>query len=318
MIITYAIIVRNGEKFIERLIISLIDQNIPSDNFKIIIVDGMSTDKTVEVAKKILLYRKINFNIIENKHQSLASGWNLAIKNTNSEFIIRPDVHSELCTGYIKNGIEKLKNQPNVIAIGGVLITKSETKTGELISKVLSNPIGVGPSLFRIGLKKDVFSDTVVYGVYRTNIFKKIGYFNENLARNQDIDLHNRLKKQGYKMITSPSLKAVYYSRSSVKKFLNQGYDNGFWVGKGYGNFRHLIPMLFFLSLVLLSIINFKLTLLLLFIYMISVLLSFIYYSKLSNPLNLVKVLILTFLLHINYGVGTIMGFLENKNEKNF
>ena len=47
----------------------------------------------------------------------------------------------------------------------GVLITKSETYTGNMIAKVLSNPIGVGASLFRVGVKEDTYSDTAVYAV---------------------------------------------------------------------------------------------------------------------------------------------------------
>jgi len=44
--------IRNEEKFIEECIESLLDLDYPRDSYEIIIVDGMSTDKTPDIVKK--------------------------------------------------------------------------------------------------------------------------------------------------------------------------------------------------------------------------------------------------------------------------
>jgi len=44
--------IRNEEKFIEECIESLLNLDYPRDSYEIIIVDGMSTDKTRDIVQK--------------------------------------------------------------------------------------------------------------------------------------------------------------------------------------------------------------------------------------------------------------------------
>lgn len=312
-ILSFVVVVLNSEKSILNCLNAILEQGIDLDTLEVIIVDGNSKDNTVAVCNEFFSKNKMDFNIINNPKKTLATGWNLAIKNAKGKYIVRPDAHAILHKNYIANGINKLKNNNNITAVGGVLETKSTNFLGDIIATVLSNPIGVGPSLFRIGLTKDIESDTVVYGIYRKTVFDKVGLFNEELGRNQDIEFHKRVKSKNLKMLTSPDLKAIYYSRSDLKSFTKQAFSNGLWVGKGYGHFRHFIPLFFFISLVTSFIINFKLGLLFIGFYSIAVLISYLYFSKLWNPIKLIISIILTFLLHISYGFGTLIGKLKLK-----
>ncbi len=314
--ITMLIVTRNSSKYIKSSIESLIKQGYKKEEYEIIIVDGMSDDDTVEIAKNYLNSQNINYKIIKNPSKTLAAGWNLGIKNSQGKYIVRVDAHAELLDSYVKIGVKKLQSDKNIGAVGGVLITKSQNYLGKMIAKVLSNPIGVGNSLFRIGIKKDVFTDTAVYAVYKKEVFKKIGLFNENLDRNQDIDLHKRMLKKGYKILTTPQMRAVYYNRTTMKKFIEQAFKNGFWVVYGKsGHFRHLAPLFFVLG-ILLSFLIPQLTLLLVSFYTIVVILFYIFKSQEKNILNLIVLSILTFLLHISYGIGSIFGFFKLIEEK--
>jgi len=313
-LISILLVVRNSELFISNIIKSLIKQNLNKNDYEIIIVDGCSTDNTIKVAEELLKKNKIQFKIIQNKKKTLASGWNLGIKNAKGKYVIRPDAHAKLELGYIKNGIKKLESNKKLAAVGGILKTKSDTFIGKIIAKVLSNPIGVGTSSFRIGVKTDTFTDTAVYAIYRKKIFDEVGLFNEELARNQDIEFHKRVKEAGYKFLTSPDMKAVYYSRASIKKFLKQGFQNGFWVTFGHGgHFRHKIPMFFFIVLLISVIISPKLFVTILLFYFLLVILSFITFSHLNNPVHLFLSTILTFLLHLFYGSGSLFGYVKQK-----
>jgi len=310
-LVSILLVVRNAQNYIKNSIYSVINQGLDKNEYEVLIIDGMSSDNTKQIAQEILEKEKINYKIIENPQLNLASGWNLGIKNAEGEYVIRPDAHSELLFGYIKNGIKKLEQNPKLAGVGGILITKANSFLGEMIAKVLSNPIGVGASLFRVGVKKDTISDTAVYAVYRKKIIEKVGLFNENLIRNQDIDLHKRIKELGYELLTSPEMKAVYYSRTNIKKFLKQAFDNGFWVIYGdSGHFRHFVPLLFIIGLIL-GLFIYKIELVIFSLYIPLVIFSFIKKSKVYNPLKLIILLILTFLLHISYGIGSLIGLLK-------
>jgi len=317
IIVSMIVVVRNAEHHIQRTIESLINQGFKKDQYEIIVSDGMSDDSTLEKAKNILDERKVNYKIILNEKKLLASGWNLAIRSANGRYVIRPDAHSELLENYIKNGIKKLDSDSCLAAVGGVLVTSSSTFIGKMISKVLSSPIGVGNSLFRVGVGRDTYSDTAVFAVYQKKVFSQCGYFNESLKRNQDIDMHKRMIDKGYKFLTSPSMQAKYYSRTSVLKFANQGFLNGFWVTNSNAyHLRHLAPLFFIIILTMsagfLDLIFF---ISLLCLYAVTVEISFIK-RGIFNFFNLQVLLLLTFLLHTSYGIGSILGLL-NKTIKN-
>lgn len=308
--VSFIVVVKDGEDSIIRCLTSFGNQNIT--DFEIVIVDGMSSDKTVVLAEEFLREKKWDYKIINNPKKTLSSGWNLGIENSNSIYLVRPDAHSILEENYVYEGIKILNENPSFFSVGGVLITKSEGYIGNIIATVLSNPLGVGPSKFRTGLKELVETDTVVYGVYKKKVFDKVGGFNEELKRNQDIEFHKRAKEQGIKMLTSPKMKATYYSRPTIKKFLKQAYNNGFWVGMGHGHFRHRIPFFFLLGVLLIfSFLGVSSGVLFLIFYFTVLLGSYILKSREYNLFKLLILLFMTFLLHFSYGFGSFMGLIK-------
>ena len=310
--VSMLLVVKNAQNYIKDSIYSLINQGFKKDEFEIIIVDGKSNDKTKLIAKEILEKEKINYKILDNSKMILPAGWNIGIKEAKGKYIVRPDAHSKLLENYIKIGIEKLEKNDSLAGVGGILETYASSYIGKMIAKVLSNPIGVGSSLFRVGVKNDTYSDTAVYAVYKKEVLLKVGLFNETLTRNQDIDLHKRIMKLGYKFLTSPDMKAVYYSRTTLNKFLKQAFDNGFWVTYGKsGHLRHYIPMIFIFVLLVSAFISIKMLSIVLMLYFFAVMLSFIVKSKEFNLLNLMTLFILTFGLHLSYGIGSITGYIK-------
>src|SRR3712207_9334971 len=57
-----------------------------------------------------------------------------------------------------------------------------------------------------------------IFGAYRREILDSIGYFDEELVRNQDDELNYRVIKAGHKILLSPKIKSVYYSRGSLSR----------------------------------------------------------------------------------------------------
>jgi len=306
IVVSMLLVVRNSEETVEAVLNSLLQQGYENDKFEIIVIDGESEDLTLSIADKVLLQAKVTYFILNNKAHSLSSGWNLGIRHARGEYVVRPDAHSELLDDYVMNGIDRLKKDSCLAGVGGVLRTQSEGVLSGVVAKVLSNPIGVGKSLFRIGVSKDTYSDTAVFAVYRKSVFDKCGYFDESLGRNQDIDFHKRVFAHGYKLLTSPSMIANYYSRDTFKGFIAQGFQNGFWaIVSGEYFLRHLAPLAFIFSLVLSAIVSLQLTILILVGYFSITTFFFIKRNKFSViEILLFNIFILS--LHISYGMGSI------------
>lgn len=210
--------------------------------------------------------------------------------------------------------------------MGGRLISKSLEKDDETVSKVLSSPFGIGNSKFRYS-DKSQYTDTVAFGLYKKEIFEKVGYFDETLERNQDNNMHNRIRKAGYKFYFNPEIESEYYVRNNLKKMLRQGFLNGKWniivfkQDKKSLSIRHLIPLLFVLSIIMMTILSF-IHKMFLYLFAIEMLLYIVLglvfaVKKTKNIMEMFKMLLYFFLLHISYGIGSLISiFLRKKGNR--
>lgn len=252
------LVTRNEKNYIEMSLMSLINQTYPKDRYEIIIADGKSDDGTLEIIKRIQNeYNTEDFKIsvINNDKYILAAGWNLGIKAARGEYVIRIDAHAEAAPDFIENSVETML-RVDAACVGGKLASLSLNGDDDVISKVLSSPFGVGNSSFRVS-EEPGYTDTAVYGLYRKSVFEQVGYFDECMVRNQDIELHSRIKAARYKFYFNPAIKSTYYTRTSLKKMMKQAYGNGYWnmillkKGSSALSVRHLIPFAFVMFLVI-------------------------------------------------------------------
>ena len=70
------------------------------------------------------------------------------------------------------------------------------------------------------------------HAAYRRQVFDKVGFFNENLARTEDNEIHYRMREAGFKLCFDPDIISYQHIRSSLPKMLKQKYSNGLWIGK--------------------------------------------------------------------------------------
>ena len=329
--VTLLIVVRNEKEYIEKSLDSLLNQNYPKENAEIIIVDGMSTDGTREWLQnrvKELQEKDISIRLLDNPKHILASGWNIGLKNATGEIVCRIDAHSEIYPHYVNKGINELlkRKNENVVCVGGVLENIGSGVVGETIADLFSSRFGIGNSGFRIIINKPKFTDTAVFGLYWKWIFNKIGYFDESLERNQDIALHFRILKNGYKFVTHPDMKIKYYVRDTISKFVKKAFGDGYWTIYSQKSYlRHKIPLFFVLYLFSIPLTLLPVSCLSSFWYYLY-LLPCIFYIFLSIFFSIKdgqayrKFLLPFFFLifHISYGLGSFKGVIDKLILKKF
>ena len=250
---------RNEEKYIQSCIVSLLENGYPQDLLEIIVVDGMSTDKT----KEKVLELKSNFEQVkwvENKQKKTPFALNIGINTASGEYILIASAHSSFDENYISILVEKM-NSLKADVVGGVMQTavKNETKTSLAIQSVLAHRFGVGNSMFRVGVEKYTEVDTVPFGLYKTELLKKVQGYDERLIRNHDIELSKRLLALGTKIYLIPSASCTYYARETWGALAKNNFNNGKWnlltvyLTRDFSSLslRHFIPLLFVLSLLL-------------------------------------------------------------------
>jgi len=314
---------RNEEKFIGKCLDSIIENDYPKDKLEVLVMDGISNDDTRAIVQKYC--QKYSFiKMIDNQQKIVSTALNVGIQNSKGGIIIRMDAHNVYGKDYILKCVHYL-NEYNIDNVGGVCVTLpgSNTVIAESIAFALSHPFGVGNSLFRIGSKEPRYVDTVPFGCYKREVFEKIGFFDEDLIRNQDDEFNLRLIKNGGKILLVPDIVSYYYSRDSLlklwKMFFQYGYFKPF-VAKKVGaiiTWRQLIPALFISSLIISGMLS-------LFFKPLSLVFLFITFSYIitnigfSLSIALVKGFKYLFILsvvfatlHFSYGLGYLKGILD-------
>ncbi|AAO36740.1 glycosyltransferase family 2 protein [Clostridium tetani] len=310
---------RNEKNYIRKCIDSFLNQSYPKDLYEILICDGMSDDGTRDIIREYE-DKHNNVKLIDNRGLSAPKGMNEGIRYSKKDAIIIFGAHAYADKDFILENIKALTSN-EVGCVGGPIETINENNKGASISMAMSSPFGVGNALFRYA-QEETFVDTVAFGCYRKEVLNEIGYFDEELVRNQDDELNFRVIKNGYKILLSPKIKSYYYSRSSLKKLWKQYYQYGFWkvrVMQKHGkpaSLRHLVPATFVITNILggiLSLFNkyiFYLWMLELALYVFcDIIFSF---KLIKKNKNIKKHIFFIFpILHMSYGIGFVKGLFN-------
>lgn len=310
------------EKYISKCIDSMLSQDYPKDDLEIILVDGMSKDRTREiVATYTAKYPFIR--MIDNPERIAPCAMNRGIKEAKGDVIIRLDAHVYYPKNYFSLLVEKLNELPGAENVGALCNTLpvNDSITAQSIAAVLSSSFGMGNSHFRVGADKEMEVDTVPFGCFHRSIFDKVGLYDEELVRNQDDELNARIIKAGGKIYLIPQLVCEYYARDTAKKVYKMFYQYGVFkplVNKKLGSpatVRQFFPLFFVLGLLVGPVVCLFLPVLW-WAYFAVIMLWFIFATSFSlkDSKNLKRILTqnwIYFVVHFGYGWGYIVGIYK-------
>jgi succinoglycan biosynthesis protein ExoA len=231
-------------------------QTFPPDQMEVVISDGMSTDGTRE---EILAFQRkfsdLEICVVDNTNRSIPSGLNRAMEAARGEIIVRFDAHAKPYPDYVANCI-KAHDAGQGDNVGGVweIHPGAQTWTAKSIAAAASHPLGVGDAMYRLAATASEV-DTVPFGSYRRTLIEKIGGYNESLLTNEDYEFNTRIRKAGGRVWLDPSIRSVYFARSTFMELIRQYWRYGFWKWRMLRSYpdtlrwRQALPPLFVLSL---------------------------------------------------------------------
>lgn len=315
----------NEERFIESCLQSVINQSYPFERMDVMVVDGGSSDRTCEVVEKFHMQYP-NIRLLRNEKRIQSVAFNIGVKSSRAPYVVRLDAHVRYDVNYIELCIKHLKNIDGVGNVGGYCNIQPQNSSLQARANAVLNTsrFGIGGASFRVGAKAG-FVDTVPFGAFPRSVIEQVGLMREDLARGEDNEYNSRIRKNGYKIYFDPEIRCAYYARATVGASVKQMYSNGlsighlFYVDRQSVGIRHIVPLLFVLS------IAFTLISSLFCPYMLyllaAILLTYTVVNIFATILECIKnswiyIFILPwlfFLIHISYGCGTIVGLIKSK-----
>lgn len=249
---------RNEVQFIEECIDAIYSSELdPKIDLSVFVVDGQSDDGTQNVIVKLQEKYRTLF-LVENEKKLTPFAFNLGIRSGGgADFIQIVGARHILSRNYLLRSMNRLIENPDIWCVGGAIRNVYTNNTSRIISSAMGTTFGMGLGNFRT-LKKSGFTDTVTSPMYPNSVFDRIGFFDEDLIRNQDDDFNFRVSQAGGKIYFDSEIDLKYYVRSNFKGLWRQFYQYGYWKvfvnrkHKTITTLRQLVPPLFVVYLFLL------------------------------------------------------------------
>ena len=227
-LVSVIVVVRDEEANISGCLAQLVAQDYPADRLEIVVVDGMSTDRTREIAETFAT-GKVSLRVVANPGMGRAPGLNVAILAARGDLIARVDARTRVGPDYVSRCVETLE-RTGAENVGGVqrpLGNGDGTLTQEAIRISLAHPLGVGGAHFRLG-RKSGYVDTVYLGCFRREVFDRLGLFDADAPIiGEDADINYRIRKAGGKVYLNSEIIGHYIPRDNYKDFWRMYFSYG-------------------------------------------------------------------------------------------
>ena len=311
----------NEEKYLPGLIEDLKNQTYPKTKIEILFINAMSTDRTRDIIERFIAEKTefISIRLYDNPKKNQASGFNLGIRNSVGDVILKIDAHSKVTENFVRNNVALIQEGESICGGSRPTIVEGRGNWAKILHLVEENMFGSSIANYR-NRSQDGYVASIFHGMYKREVFQRAGLVDEQLGRTEDNELHYRMRNHGYQIRYSPSVLSYQYIRPTFKKMFYQKYSNGFWIGltshvqsKCLSLF-HYVPCIFVLSIVFSAVLApFSLLFLSFIVAVYSIFLLTVTLLTLVKEKNSLLLLFpfLLFSIHLAYGCGTIVGLIR-------
>ena len=215
----------NGGAYIERFMEDATSQSI-FDQCELVIVDANINPEKHLLDKYIKEYPNITYyhlsDLGKTKDPGVYGCWNLAIKNSSSEFVTNMNLDDSRCKSALSHQVEELQSDPDLdLVYYRTLETESPGESFDSNTATREFPC-----------LEHSFSSLLAVNsphcqpMWRRSIHEKYGFFNETLMSAGDYDMWLRASSSGARMKKIDKVLGLYFRNpdgiSSGKKTLDK------------------------------------------------------------------------------------------------
>ena len=217
--ISVIIPVKNEEDKIEHCLEAVFNQTIKP--FEVIVVDGHSTDKTVENTKKFPV------RIFYEDYHTRAGACQIGVENAKGEYVAFTDADCIPEKDWLENLVKEFDE--DIVGVGGGIKNIGEGLWGKSINLVMGTFLGSANSVQGRFFtdKRYVKSISGCNSMYHKGDILKIGGFDVRLSTAEDTELNRKLLRIG-KLLYTPNAVILHNHKRGLRGFAKRMYQYGY------------------------------------------------------------------------------------------
>ncbi|MBO4621864.1 MAG: glycosyltransferase family 2 protein [Paludibacteraceae bacterium] len=203
----------NREKYIRPLLESLAANDLPKNEYEILLVDNNCTDNTRAICGEFSKdHPGLTFRYMTEPEQGLSAARNKGIREAKGNILLYVDDDALVDSHYLRDYAEFFASHPETMATGGPISPSYETAEPDWMSpytralitgwmdygkRVRTYPKGRYPGGGNAAYRKEVFEKV---GLFNTNLGRKGG----NLMGSEEKDIFDKMHAQGMQVLYLP------------------------------------------------------------------------------------------------------------------
>lgn len=190
---------------------------------QILVLDGMSTDRTVELAAAFGAPVEVH----ENPEVIIATAMNRGLELARGEIVCKADAHTHFADDYLRKCVEVLI-ETGADNVGGLMRAVGTTRFGRAVAAVTSSPLGIGPGRFHYAEER-LEVDTVFQGCWWKSYLVELGGWDGRDLHwaAEDDELNYRIRRRGGRIMLDPSILSWYTPRQTPRALWRQYRNYG-------------------------------------------------------------------------------------------
>jgi succinoglycan biosynthesis protein ExoA len=215
----------NEEAYIVKCLRSLLRQ-APEDQLQILVLDGSSTDRTVELVESLRVEHPC-ISVVHNPKRLQSAAVNLAatVADPRGSVLFRADAHSEYPPNFVRDCLQALQ-APGVTSVVVPMRTVGSGRWERAIAAAQNSRLGNGGAAHRIGGRSG-FVDHGHHAAFDRKFFQTIGGYNETFSHNEDAEFDYRTSQAGGKIWMCAEAAITYFPKRQFGALAKQYYRHG-------------------------------------------------------------------------------------------
>jgi cellulose synthase/poly-beta-1,6-N-acetylglucosamine synthase-like glycosyltransferase len=212
---SFIIPVKNDARNLERCLASIARLDRPGIDVEVLVIDNGSVDGSADVA------RRAGARVLSLPGRRVAALRNEGVREAAGDILAFVDADHEIAPGWLFAAVETLEGRSDTAGVGSLCWPPpSPTWVQRMYDALRGRPSGV----------RDVEWLGAGNLAVRREAFEAVGGFDASLEACEDVDLSNRLRRAGWRLVSDSRLRSVHFGDPATLAAVFRGE---LWRGRG-------------------------------------------------------------------------------------